>query len=264
MADRLRGKVAIVFGAGSDGPGWGNGKATAVLYAREGARVMLVDRVAAAVEETRGIIAGEGFECLAAIADVTRSAEVAEVVARTVAAWGGLDILHNNVGGAPMGGPVELSEEDWHRTLDLNATSVMLAAKHAIPEMTRRGGGAIVNISSVAAIRWTGYPYFAYYASKAAVNQMTVAIALQYARQGIRCNAIMPGMMDTPLIYKQIAGQYASVEEMVAARHAATPMGRMGTAWDVAHAAVFLASDEARYITGHCLPVDGGQSMRMG
>lgn len=264
MADRLRGKVAVVFGAGSVGPGWGNGKATAVLYAREGARVMLVDRKAAAVEETRAIIAAEGFACEAATADVTRDAEVAAVVARTVATWGGLDILHNNVGITQMGGPEDLTEDQWRRCLDINATSVLLTTKHAIPEMLRRGGGAIVNISSLAAVRWTGYPYLAYYAAKAAVNQMTVAIALQYARQGIRCNAIMPGLMDTPLIYQQIAGQYASVEEMVTARHAATPGGRMGTAWDIAHAAVFLASDESRFINGHCLPVDGGQALRAG
>jgi NAD(P)-dependent dehydrogenase (short-subunit alcohol dehydrogenase family) len=126
--------------------------------------------------------------------------------------------------------------------------------------MLRQGGGAIVNISSLAAIRWTGYPYFAYYATKAAVNQATVALAMQYARQGIRANCIMPGLIDTPLIYRQISGQYASVEEMIAARNAAVPVGRMGTAWDVANAAVFLASDEAQFITGVCLPVDGGQS----
>src|SRR5829696_10543360 len=123
-----------------------------------------------------------------------------------------------------------------------------------------RKGPLAVNISSIASIRWTGYPYFAYYATKAAVNQATVALAMQYARQGIRANCIMPGLIDTPLIYKQISGQFASVEEMVAARNAAVPVGRMGTAWDIANAAVFLASDDARFITGVCLPVDGGQS----
>jgi len=144
--------------------------------------------------------------------------------------------------------------------LQLNLGSVYRCAKAAIPEMLKGGGGAIVNISSLAAIRWTGYPYFAYYATKAAVNQATVALAMQYARQGIRANCIMPGLIDTPLIYKQISSQYASVEEMVAARDAQVPMGKMGTAWDIANAAVFLASDEAKFITGVCLPVDGGQS----
>jgi NAD(P)-dependent dehydrogenase (short-subunit alcohol dehydrogenase family) len=129
-----------------------------------------------------------------------------------------------------------------------------------IPHMLQQGGGAIVNISSLAAIRWTGYPYFAYYAAKAAVNQATVALAMQYARRGIRANCIMPGLIDTPLIHKQISGQYTSVEEMIAARNAAVPVGKMGTAWDIANAAVFLASDEAQFITGVCLPVDGGQS----
>ena len=140
--------------------------------------------------------------------------------------------------------------------------AVFLTCKHVLPGMLERRRGAIINISSVAAIRWTGYPYSAYYAAKAAVNQFTVGLALQHAKDGVRANAIMPGLMDTPLIYQQISGQYASAEAMVAARHAATPMGRMGTAWDVANAAVFLASDEAQYITGVCLPVDGGISCR--
>ena len=262
MPDRLKDKVALVFGAGSSGPGWGNGKATAVAFAREGATVMAVDRSASAVEETRRIIAEEGGTCLADVADVTSSAEIARIAETLERECGRIDILHNNVGITAMGGPIEESEESWQRVLDTNLTSAFLACKHVLPVMLRQGKGAIVNVSSVAAIRWTGYPYASYYASKAGLNQFTVGVALQYAKDGIRANAIMPGMMDTPLIRTQIAGQYQSVDSMIEARNAACPMGRMGTGWDVANAAVFLASDEASYITGVCLPVDGGISCR--
>lgn len=264
MPNRLKGKTAIVFGAGSSGPGWGNGKAAAVAYAREGANVACIDLVLAAAEETAAIIAGEDGTALAIAADVTVQGSVDEAVAAVVARFGGIQILHNNVGVTHMGGPVELDEERFQAALDLNLGSVYRASKATIPAMLESGGGAIVNISSLAAIRWTGYPYFAYYATKAAVNQATMALAMQYARQGIRANCIMPGLIDTPLIYKQISGQYGSVDEMVAARNAAVPMGKMGTAWDIAAAAVFLASDEAKFITGVCLPVDGGQSCAVG
>ncbi len=261
---RLQDKVALVFGAGSIGEGWGNGKAAAVAYAQEGAAVIAVDRDAAAAAQTAAVIAALGGRCRAMAADVTRSAEVARVVADTMAAHGRIDVLHNNVGVAVMGGPVELTEQQWHTALDVNLGGVFLACKHVLPVMLAQGRGAIVNISSVAAIRYTGYPYAAYYAAKAGVNQFTVGLALQYARQGIRANAIMPGLMNTPLIHQQISGQYADAAAMVQARDAACPTGRMGTAWDIAAAAVFLASDEARYITGVCLPVDGGLSCRAG
>ena len=260
MSGRLKGKSAIVFGAGSSGPGWGNGKAAAVAYAREGARVACIDLVAEAAGETAAIVRGEGGTALALAADVTDLASVRDAAAQAAAAFGGISILHNNVGVTHMGGPVELDEEKFQAALDLNIGPVYRTAKAVLPHMVEAGGGAIVNISSLAAIRYVGYPYFAYYATKAAVNQATVALAMQYARAGIRANCIMPGLIDTPLIYKQISSQYASAQDMVAARDALVPMGRMGTAWDVAAAAVFLASDEARFITGVCLPVDGGQS----
>jgi NAD(P)-dependent dehydrogenase (short-subunit alcohol dehydrogenase family) len=263
MPDRLKGKTAIVFGAGSSGPGWGNGKAAAVAYAREGAKVACVDLVEAAAQETVDIIKGEKGTAIAVAANVTQSQSVEDAVAQTIDRFGRIDVLHNNVGVTHMGGPVELSEEKFQVALDLNIGSVYRTAKAVLPHMLRQGSGAIINISSLAAIRWTGYPYFAYYATKAAVNHATVALAMQYARQGIRANCIMPGLVDTPLIYKQISGEYASVEEMVAARNAAIPLGKMGTAWDIANAAVFLASDEAQFITGVCLPVDGGQSCSM-
>ncbi|MGY2050654.1 SDR family NAD(P)-dependent oxidoreductase [Methylobacterium sp. JK268] len=261
---QLKDKVAIVFGAGSVGPGWGNGKATATLFARNGAAVVCVDINRAAAEETVRIIESEGGRATAASCDVTDSASVAAVVADTVGRHGRIDVLHNNVGYAQMGGPVELDEADWQRTLDLNVTGCFLTCKHVLPHMLAQRSGAIVNVSSIAAVRYTGYPYAAYYAAKAAVNNFTMGIALQYARDGIRANAIMPGMMNTPLIHQQIAGQYADPEEMVRARDAVCPMGRMGTAWDVAQAALFLASDAAGYITGVSLPVDGGFSCRAG
>ncbi|PLU82447.1 3-oxoacyl-ACP reductase [Sinorhizobium medicae] len=233
MADRLRGKSAIVFGAGSSGPGWGNGKAAAVLYAREGAKVACVDLDIEAAGETAAIIAEEGGEAIAIAADVTALASIEAAVAAARQAYGTLSILHNNVGVTHMGGPVELSEAQFQQSVDLNLGSVFRTAKAVIPHMIEAGGG---------------------------VNQATVAIAVQYARQGIRANCVVPGLIDTPLIYKQISSHYASTDEMVAARNAALPSGHMGDAWDVANAALFLASDEAKFINGVCLPVDGGQS----
>ncbi|MCS6779283.1 MAG: SDR family oxidoreductase [Geminicoccaceae bacterium] len=262
MAGRLQGKIALVMGAGSSGPGWGNGKATAVLMAREGASVIAADLNLEAARETAALITGEGLRAEAAACDVTRSEQIAELVADVQARHGRIDILHNNVGIAVMGGPVELDEAEWDRVMAVNLKSVFLACKHVIPVMLRQGKGTIVNVSSLAAIRYL-YPYASYYASKAGLNQLTVGLALQYARHGIRVNAIMPGLMDTPMIYRQISIEYPSIEAMVAARNALCPTGRMGTAWDVAKAAVFLASDDAAYITGHCLPVDGGLSLQV-
>lgn len=256
--NRLQDKLILVFGAGSVGEGWGNGKATAVAYAREGATVVAVDRERSAAEATAGIIEALGGRCSTYAADVTDSASVKAVVDDVVARHGRIDVLHNNVGTTIMGGPIELTEEQWDTVLDVNLRSAFLTCKHVLPGMLERGRGVIVNISSIAAVRYTGYPYSAYYAAKAGLNQFTVGLALQYARQGIRVNAIMPGLMNTPLIYQQISGQYSNAEAMAKARHEATPMGRMGTGWDIAAAAVFLASDEANYITGVCLPVDGG------
>src|SRR6201988_653231 len=256
MPGRLQDKIAVVFGAGSVGPGWGNGKATATLFAREGAHVVCVDFVPEAANETVGIIRGEGWLASAAICDVTNSDQVKKVVEDVVAKHGKIDVLHNNVGFATMGGPIELTEAEWHKTFDLNVTGCFLTCKHVLPHMLERRSGAIVNVSSIAAIRWTGYPYAAYYAAKAAVNNFTMGLALQYAAEGIRVNAVMPGLMNTPLIPQQISGQYKDPDDMVRARDAACPMGRMGSAWDVAQAAVFLSSDEAAFSTGVRLPLD--------
>jgi len=260
---RLADRVALVFGAGSSGPGWGNGKAAAVLYAREGARIVAIDVNEAAAIETAEIIRSEGGEALPVATDVTDFAAVERTVALALERYGRIDILHNNVGVVLHGGPTDLDEDAFKRNLDLNVGSIFRTAKAVLPHFMAARGGVIVNISSIAAVRWTGYPYFAYYTAKAAVNQATVALAMQYAPYGIRANCVMPGLIDTPLIYKQISSQYASVDEMVAARARAVPLGRMGTAWDVAKAAAFLASDDAAFITGVCLPVDGGQTCAM-
>jgi NAD(P)-dependent dehydrogenase (short-subunit alcohol dehydrogenase family) len=259
---RLGNRVALVFGAGSVGPGWGNGKASAVAYARAGARVVCVDIALAAAEETAAIVVEEGGTAIALACDVTREDEVAAAVAATLAHFGRIDILHNNVGRVRMGGPPDVDLEDWRRELDVNVTGMFLACRHAIPPMLAAGRGVITNISSIAAIRYLGHPYVSYSASKGAVNQLTVAVALQYAARGLRCNAILPGLMETPMIFQQISSQFATPEDMVRARNAACPTGRMGTAWDVANAAVFLASDEASYINAVCLPVDGGLTAR--
>jgi NAD(P)-dependent dehydrogenase (short-subunit alcohol dehydrogenase family) len=262
MSGKLAGKVAIVFGAGSVGEGWGNGKAAAVAYAREGAKVVAVDLNEAAARETRDIIRGEGGEAVSAAADVTKLADVQRAVDEAVRTFKRLDILHNNVGITSQGGPVETSEETWDQVMAVNVKSMFLTCKCTLPIMAAQRAGAIVNISSIASIRWTGYNYSAYYASKGAVNQFTKGLAIEYASRGIRANCILPGLMDTPHIYQHMTGHHSDRDAMVAARHAASPTGRMGDAWDIAHAAVFLASDDAKYINGIELVVDGGLHLR--
>ena len=262
MPGRLKDKVALVFGAGSIGEGWGNGKATAVAYAREGAKIIAVDRSLPAAQETAAIIAGEGGQCEAVQADVTQSDSILRAVEQCMALHGRIDILHNNVGVTYVGGPVELSEERWAESMQINVGSLFLTTKHILPIMQAQGSGAIINVSSIASIRWLSTAYIAYAASKAAVNQFTQAIALQYAPHGIRANAILPGMMDTPTVRVALQSTFADEAELIARRNAACPTGKMGDAWDVAWASVFLASDEAKYITGVLLPVDGGMTCK--
>jgi NAD(P)-dependent dehydrogenase (short-subunit alcohol dehydrogenase family) len=265
MTERLRGKVALVVGAGSIGPGWGNGKAAAVLFARQGAQVLAADINGGAADETCAIIRGEGGMAEPHVVDATRAEQVDEMVAACVKRFGRIDVLQNNVGVVSLGGPVELEEAEWDRVHAVNVKSVYLACKFALPHMERQSAGAIVNVSSVAAIRWTGIPYLSYSTSKAAINQLTQAVALEYAAKGIRCNAVLPGLMNTPMITAGLPDAYSggNIEEMIAIRNAQCPTGRMGDAWDVAHASLFLASDEARYVTGHVLVVDGGISCRI-
>lgn len=263
MAGRLQGKVALVIGAGSVGPGWGNGKATAVAFGREGATVVCVDRNLEAAAETAELVRAEGAQALALAADACREDDVQRIVATTLEHCGGIHVLHNNVGLALLGGPVDISIEDWQRSLDLNIGYMFLTVRHVLPVMERQGAGAIVNVSSIASIRWLGTAYIGYAAAKAAVNQFTQAIALQYARKGIRANAVLPGMMDTPIARIALRADAASEEELVARRHSSSPTGAMGTAWDIAWASVYLASDEARYVNGVLLPVDGGMTCKV-
>ena len=261
---RLEGKSAIVFGAGCCGEGWGNGKATAVLYAREGARVTAVDRDLDAAQATVEVIRSEGGEAVALRCDVTRSDEVAEVVAAVLERQGSIDVVQNNVGINLGGGPVELDEADWDRTMAVNVKSLFLTCKHVLPVMAEQKRGAIVNVSSIASMRWVGYEFVAYAASKAAVNHFTRTVAVKYAPLGVRLNTVVPGLIDTPRIYQHIAAYYDDAEQMVRERGAVVPMGIMGNAWDIARASLFLASDDARYVTGTELVVDGGLQCRAG
>ena len=264
---RLAGKTAVVVGAGqTPGETIGNGRAMAVLFAREGARVLCVDRDLARAEETAAMIAGEGGEASAFEANITRAADCEALVAAARQRLGRIDILVNNVGiGGGGDGPThKASEAAFDRIVSVNLKGMFLTLKAALPVMREAGGGAIVNISSLASL--AGGNQIAYEVSKAAVNRLTTATAQANARHNIRCNAILPGLMDTPMAVAGIAeARGESTEAVRAARNATVPLGgRMGTAWDTAYAALFLASDEARFITGVLMPVDGGMSVRVG
>lgn len=257
MPGRLAGKVAIVTGAGSQlDEGIGNGRAAAILFAREGARVLCVDRRLPAAEVTAKAIMEEGGEAAAFEADVTVADECEALVKAAVDRWGRLDVLDNNVGIGGSGSVVQVDEDLWDRVMQVNVKSMMLTSKFAIPAMIAGGGGAIVNISSIAAARPRGLT--PYSTSKGAVEALTKAMAVDHARDGIRVNAIQPGPVYTPMVY---AGGMS--EELRERRRKSSLLGIEGTAWDVGNAALFLASDEARYITGHVLPVDGGLTLQV-
>ena len=271
MSGRLAGKVALVIGAGSVGntpadpqslAGWGNGKASAVLFAREGARIFAVDLRQEAVADTAKVIEREGGNCVTAQADATNSDQVKEVVDTCRARFGQIDILQNNVGGSVPGGPVEMSEDVWDRNLEFNLNSAFLGCKHVLPIMEAQSSGSIINLSSVAATTYLGRNMISYTTAKAGLIQFTKSIARQYAASGIRVNTIVPGLMHTPLVMDRLAGQIGGgdLEATIARRNAMCPTGRMGDAWDVAYAALFLASDESKYITGSEITVDGGLS----
>jgi NAD(P)-dependent dehydrogenase (short-subunit alcohol dehydrogenase family) len=264
MAGRLQGKVAIVTGAGCVGPGWGNGRAAAVIFAREGAQVFAVDLVPEPMEETVARAAELGGDLATHLCDVTDGEAVAAMVGACVARFGRIDVLVNNVGGSAPGGAAEMSEEAFRAQLDYNLASVFLTCRHVIPLMAAQGGGAIVNTASVSALRWTGAAQVAYASAKAAVIQFSRVTAVQYAKQGIRVNTVVPGQMHTPMVEARLAGQRAGgdVEALLRTRVARIPLGFMGDGRDTAHAALFLASDEARFITGTEIVVDGGMTAR--
>jgi NAD(P)-dependent dehydrogenase (short-subunit alcohol dehydrogenase family) len=262
---RLAGKTAVVVGGGqTPGDTIGNGRATAVLFAREGARVLVVDRHLASAEETVGTISAEGGQARAFQADVTREAECKAMIESCVEAFGRIDILHNNVGtGLGDAGVTKLSEEAWDHIYAVNVKSALFACKHALPRMREQRSGVILNVSSIASICSMGL--IAYKTSKAAMNAMTHALATGNAKYGIRANAILPGLMNTPMAIEGYASRGADKAQLIRARDSLVPLGgKMGTAWDVAYAALFLASDEAKFITGVLLPVDGGQSAQIG
>ena len=264
MAGRLTDKVAIITGAGSVGPGWGNGRAAAVIFAREGAKVFAVDLKRESMDETVSMAREAGCEIRTHTCDMMDSAQVAAMVQACVDAFGRVDILVNNVGGSAPGGPVALSEEAWDRQIDFNLKTVFLACKHVIPVMEKGGGGSIVNTASTSGIRFTGAAQIGYAASKAGVIQFSRAAAVEYAPKRIRVNTVVPGQMHTPMVETRLAGQRAGgdVQALLKTRQARIPLGFMGDGRDTAYAALFLASDEARFVTGTELVVDGGMSVR--
>ena len=261
---RLDGKVAIVTGAGCVGPGWGNGRAITVRFAQEGARVFAVDKDAGSLEETLERVREAGGDAVPYACDVTDSEAIAGLVAACTQRHGGIDILVNNVGGPIAGGPVRLSEADWHRQIDINLTSVFLMCKQVMPVMDARGGGSIVNIASTSGIRWTGAAAVGYAAAKAGVIQFGRVVAVEYAPKGIRVNSVVPGQLHTPLVDAVLAKDQSGgdIESLLKRRQARIPLPFMGDGRDTANAALFLASDEARFVTGTEIIVDGGMSAR--
>jgi NAD(P)-dependent dehydrogenase (short-subunit alcohol dehydrogenase family) len=265
---RLKDKTAVIIGAGQGpGQGMGNGRATALRFAQEGGRVLCVDRDLASAEATAAMIREAGGDAAACEADVTREATLAAAVAEALRRWGRIDVLHYNVGVSLAGGdapPTEITEEAFDRVTAINLRGFVMAVKHVLPVMRRQGSGVILSISSAAAVE--SYPYVAYKATKAAMIAFTEQVAIQNAEHGIRCNTILPGLMDTPMAVDTRARATGRPRaEIAAERDAKVPLRRrMGTAWDVANAALFLASDEAGFITGVALPVDGGRLVQIG
>ncbi len=263
MPGRVEGKVALVMGAGCVGPGWGNGRAAAVLFAREGAKVFAVDKNPDAMTETVARV-GNNSVIVTHICDATDDAQVKATTEACRKKFGRIDILLNNVGGSAPGGVAEMSEDTFDRQIDYNLKSVFLSCRHAIPVMIEQGGGAIVNTASTSGISFSGSPQIGYASSKAAIIQFSRVTAVQYAKQGIRVNTVIPGQMHTPMVEVRLAKQRTGgdIESLLKSRVARIPLGFMGDGRDTAAAVLFLASDEARFITGTEIVVDGGMTAR--
>ena len=261
---RFKSKIAIVTGAGCVAAGWGNGRAMAVRLAEEGAKVLAVDRDQARLDETLSLAGEAAASITTCICDVTDSSSVKAMVQTCLQAWGVPDILINNVGGSAAGGPIQLSEQDWDSQIDINLKSVFLTCKHVLPHMVERGSGAIVNVASTSGLRWTGSAQVAYAASKAGVIHLSRVVAVQHAPDGIRANTVVPGQLHTPMVEARLARQRTGgdVETLLASRVRRIPLGFMGDGRDTASAALYLASDEARFVTGTELVVDGGMTAR--
>jgi NAD(P)-dependent dehydrogenase (short-subunit alcohol dehydrogenase family) len=261
---RLAGKVALVMGAGSVGPGWGNGRAIAVRFAEEGAVVCGLDRDLSRLQETAARVEAAGGRFVPGRCDVTDSDSVRDAVQACVGQLGRIEVLVNNVGGSAKGGPLEMSEEVWDAQVDHNLKSVFLSCKHVLPHMLRQDHGAIVNISSTSGLRWTGAAQVAYAATKAGVIQLSRVLAVQYARQGIRVNTVVPGQLHTPMVEARLAGQRAGgdVQALLEERQSRIPLPFMGDGRDTANAALFLCCDESRFVTGTEIIVDGGMTAR--
>ncbi len=253
----VAGKRVAVIGAGSVGPGWGNGKAAAVTYAREGGRVLCVDCNGPAAEQTVSLIGDEGHTARAFVGDMTSESEVSAAISAMQTHWGGIDILHFNIGISAKGGVATQSLADWNRVFATNLTSAMLVSRAVLPLMKQQRSGVLVFISSLAAQMSGPYSYVSYEASKAGLCRMSASIAKEYAPFGVRSNTILPGMIDTPHVARFV-DPHTDPETLAHQRAEMVPMGRQGTPWDIANAALFLASDAAGYITGIDLRVDGG------
>jgi NAD(P)-dependent dehydrogenase (short-subunit alcohol dehydrogenase family) len=264
MSGRLQGRIAIVTGAGCVGPGWGNGRATAVRFAEEGAKIFGVDRNLDSAAETVERVKAIGGEIVLHQCDVTDGASVAAMVKACIDRFGRIDVLVNNVGGSAHGGPVEMSEDVWDAQVDFNLKSVFLTCKHVLPVMEKQKAGSIINVASTSGIRFTGAVQVGYAATKAGVIQLSRVVAVQYAPKGIRVNTVVPGQLHTPMVEARLARQRAGgdIEALLKERLKRIPAGFMGDGRDTANAALFLASDEARFITGTEIVVDGGMSVR--
>lgn len=264
MTGRLDQKIAIVTGAGCVGPGWGNGRATCVRFAQEGSKIFAVDLKSETMEETVARVKAAGGEIETHLCDVTDRTAVEAMVAACIATFGGVDILVNNVGGSAKGGPVDMDEATWDRQLDFNLKSVYLTCRNVLPHMVEKKSGAIVNTASTSGIRYTGAAQAAYASAKAAIIQFTRVTAVEFASKGVRLNTVVPGQLHTPMVETRLAGQRSGgdVEALLQSRLRRIPLGWMGDGRDTANAALFLASDEARFITGTEIIVDGGMSVR--